>query len=192
MVNATVKDGQHHTVAKGGKEQQKQRKLEANQDIALVGLKRMIEKNKTDKIQSNLHLLDFPKTNEHIYFVSDPTQAKTQPLQVSTLPPRPAFDDDDFEDVESVEADEAKEKLTATQKYKNEKERYLQQIKRNLSDNKSQYKKLADSIVKEQQYAKVEQALILEKNMKAKGKKRKVEDQATGKTFFKWFSERKR
>ena len=72
MVNATVKDGQHHTIAKGGKEQQKQRKLEANQDIALVGLKRMIEKNKTDKIQSNLHLLDFPKTNEHIYFVSDP------------------------------------------------------------------------------------------------------------------------
>ena len=77
MVNATVKEGQHHTVAKRGKEQQKQRKLEANQDIALVGLKRMIEKNKTDKIQSNLHLLDFPKTNEHIYFVSDPKEAKT-------------------------------------------------------------------------------------------------------------------
>lgn len=34
--------------------------------------------------------------------------------------------------------------------------------------------------------------MILEKNMKAKGKKRKVEDLATGKTFFKWFSERKR
>jgi transposase len=34
--------------------------------------------------------------------------------------------------------------------------------------------------------------LILEKNLKAKGKKRKVEDQATGKTHFKWFAERKR
>jgi hypothetical protein len=109
MVNATVKDGQHHTVAKGGKEQQKKRKLEANQDIALVGLKRMIEKNKTDKIQSNLHLLDFPKSNEHIYFVSDPKEAKTKQSKVSAVPPRPAFDDendDDFEDVESVDADD--------------------------------------------------------------------------------------
>lgn len=41
------------------------------------------------------------------------------------MPPRPTFDDDDFEDVESDDADEAKEKLTGTQKYKNEKERFL-------------------------------------------------------------------
>ena len=111
------------------------------------------------------------------------------------MPPRPAFDDeddDDFEDVESDDAEVEKPKPTGTQKYQNEKERYVQQIKRNLSDNKSQYKKLADAIVKEQQYAKVEQALIMEKNMKAKGKKRKIEDQASGKTFFKWFAERKR
>ena len=61
MVNATIKDGEHHTIAKGGKETQKQRKIEEDQDIALVGLKRAVEKNRADKLQSNLHLIDFPK-----------------------------------------------------------------------------------------------------------------------------------
>ena len=61
-----------------------------------------------------------------------------------------------------------------------------------MSDNKSQYKKLADAIIKEQQYSKVENTLILDKNLKGKGKKRKVEDKETGKTSYKWFAERKR
>lgn len=74
MVNATVKEGEHHTIMKGGKEAQKRRKIEENQDIALVGLKRMVEQKKVDKIQSNLHLMDFPKQNQHIFFVSDPKE----------------------------------------------------------------------------------------------------------------------
>jgi hypothetical protein len=32
----------------------------------------------------------------------------------------------------------------------------------------------------------------LEKNLKAKGKKRKLEDKETGKVHYKWFAERKR
>ena len=77
MVNATIKDGQHHTIAKGGKEAEKKRKLEENQDIALVGLKRTVEKNRADKLQSSLHLIDFPRQNQHIFFVSDPKEAKS-------------------------------------------------------------------------------------------------------------------
>ena len=76
MVNATIKDGEHHTIAKGGKETQKKRKIEEDQDIALVGLKRAVEKNRADKLQSNLHLIDFPRQNQHIYFVTDPKEAK--------------------------------------------------------------------------------------------------------------------
>lgn len=76
MVNATVKEGQHHTIVKGGAEAQKRRKLEEDQDIALVGLKRTVEKSRADKLQSNLHLIDFPKQNQHIYFVTDPKEAK--------------------------------------------------------------------------------------------------------------------
>lgn len=45
------------------------------------------------------------------------------------MPPRPTFDDEDnedFEDVESVDAeDDEKPKPTGTQKYQNEKERYV-------------------------------------------------------------------
>ena len=66
------------------------------------------------------------------------------------------------------------------------------QLKKNLSENKGQYKRLADAIIKEEQFAKVEQALTLEKHVKAKGKKRKLEDATTGKVSYKWFAERKR
>ena len=44
------------------------------------------------------------------------------------------------------------------------------------SQNKQQYKRLADSLNKASQYRKVEQALILDKHLKSKGKKRKIED----------------
>ena len=56
---------------------EKRRKLEENQDIALVNLKRMVEMNKADKIQNNLHLIDFPKENQHIFFVADPKEVRT-------------------------------------------------------------------------------------------------------------------
>ena len=59
------------------------------------------------------------------------------------------------------------------------------------SQNKQQYKRLADSLNKASQYRKVEQALILDKHLKSKGKKRKIEDE-DGKVTFKWFSERKK
>ena len=83
MVNSTVKDGEHHTVVKGGPEAQKRRKLEENQDIALVNLKKQIESKRADKVQSNLHLIDFPKQNQHIFFVSDPKEVKAAPVLVS-------------------------------------------------------------------------------------------------------------
>ena len=46
MINAEVKDGEHHTILKGGKETEKRRKLDENRDIALVSLKRTIEEKK--------------------------------------------------------------------------------------------------------------------------------------------------
>ena len=58
--------------------------------------------------------------------------------------------------------------------------------------NKQQYKTLADAILKEQQLSRVSEALTLDKLMKQKGKKRKMEDEATGRISYKWFSERKR
>ena len=46
-------------------------------------------------------------------------------------------------------------------------------------------------MVKEQQLSKVGEALLLDKQLKQKGKRRKVEDQE-GRTHYRWFSERKR
>jgi hypothetical protein len=77
-------------------------------------------------------------------------------------------------------------------KYLGEKEKYVKQLKSNLSENKGSYKKLADAIVKENQLTQVETALTLEKHLKSKGKKRKMENADSGKVFYKWFAERKR
>jgi len=34
--------------------------------------------------------------------------------------------------------------------------------------------------------------MILDRNIKGKGKKRKIEDKDSGRVFYKWFNERKR
>lgn len=77
---------------------------------------------------------------------------------------------------------------TTTKSKKSEIER---QVLAMQSENKQQYKRLADAINKSQQYSRVQEALTLDKHMKEKGKKRKIEE-ADGRTSFKWFSERKR
>jgi hypothetical protein len=81
MASAVVKDSEHHTVLKG-KEQEKKRKLNEEKDISLVNLKRMVEKNKAEKIQKSLHLLDFPKANNHIHFISDKSELKSSKLTI--------------------------------------------------------------------------------------------------------------
>jgi Utp11 protein len=50
--------------------------LDEAKDIALVGLKRMVEKNKLEKIQNNLHMIDMPKQNQHIFFVANKEEIK--------------------------------------------------------------------------------------------------------------------
>ena len=41
----------------------KQRKIMENQDIALVNMRIQMEKNKAERIQKNLHLIDFERPN---------------------------------------------------------------------------------------------------------------------------------
>ena len=65
-----------------------------------------------------------------------------------------------------------------------------QQVKQLQSENKQQYKRLADAIAKSEQYSKVQEALELDKQLKGKGKKRQLV--VDGRTSYKWFSERKR
>ena len=66
--------------------------------MALVNLKRTVEKNKAEKIQQGLHLLDFPKQNQHIFFVSDPKEITASSYKVK---PDDEDDDDIFTDSEN-------------------------------------------------------------------------------------------
>jgi len=75
---------------------------------------------------------------------------------------------------------------------KEKEQEFIQSLRFAQSDNKKQYKKLADALVKENQLNRVSEALTLDKLLKQKGKKRKIEDQDTGKVQYKWFSERKK
>jgi hypothetical protein len=84
----------------------------------------MIEKNKVDKIQSNLHLLDFAKTNDHIYFVSDPKEVKSHSARPVAKQIQLEDDEDYFEDVDSDHEEQKPGALS--QKYLGEKERYIQ------------------------------------------------------------------
>ena len=86
-----------------------------------------------------MHLIDFPKQNKHVFFVSDPKEVKTlKRITADTI------DNDD----EEIAPEEDEGGLAC--KYLGEKEAYVHQLKSNLSENKKQYKKLADAIVKEE------------------------------------------
>ncbi len=51
MTNAAIKDGEHVILAKNsGPEGEKRRKLEENHDLALVGMKRIVENKRTAKL----------------------------------------------------------------------------------------------------------------------------------------------
>ena len=52
------------------KNQAIQRKIQENQNIALVNYRLQIEKQKVDKMSRNLHLIDFANKPNHIKFVS--------------------------------------------------------------------------------------------------------------------------
>ena len=71
-------------------------------------------------------------------------------------------------------------------------EAFQEQMKEAQAANKREYKKLADAAVKSEQYTRVLEALKLDKNLKGKGKKRKITDEETGRVSYKWFSERKK
>ena len=164
MVNARNVGGEHQIILKG--DQEKARLLREKQDLALVALRRTIEEKKAEKLKQNLHLIDFPKENTHIHFVSSYDDIRREARQTGQ--------------------DEGHETPAAKPNSKLE-----QEILRAQSQNKQQYKRLADSLQKASQFRKVEQALLLDKQLKGKGKKRKVEGE-DGKVSFRWFAERKK
>lgn len=58
----------------------------------------MVERSKADKLQSSLHMIDFPKQNQHVFFISDPKEAK----DISVLGKRAKREEDGLGDDEDV------------------------------------------------------------------------------------------
>ena len=61
------------------------------------------------------------------------------------------------------------------------------EVAKTQAQNKQQYKRLADAIDKSDTYGKVQAALTLDKHLKGKGKKRKIED-GEGRVHYQWFA----
>ena len=159
MKHARFQEGTHQVTLKGN--QEAKRKSLEQKDISLVQMGRVAAVKKAEKIQANLHMVDMPKGNSHISFVSSLDEIKGS----------------------RQEADDEEVAFRGNAKLQ-------QEVLRMQSENKQQYKRLADAVSKAEQYSKVLNALELDKQLKGKGKKQKVE--VAGKTMFKWFSERKR
>ena len=74
MHSAKMIDGTHTVTLKTN--QEKGRRMQEDRNIALVNLKRQMEAKKAEKLKKNLHLIDFPKANQKISFVSSYDQIK--------------------------------------------------------------------------------------------------------------------
>lgn len=79
MHAAKFVDGEHKVMLKGN--QEKSRKLNEDRNIAIVNMKRQSEAKKAEKLKKNLHLIDFPKGNTKINFVSSYAEIKQRVQQ---------------------------------------------------------------------------------------------------------------
>ncbi|XP_046398558.1 probable U3 small nucleolar RNA-associated protein 11 [Ischnura elegans] len=104
MVNSKVEDGVHNEIDKEDEHTPGQIKLMQTQDLKYVNVKRKIESNKIERMQSQLHLLDVANhtANKHIFFVDTKEEAKnfdvaarldTHPLLIDRRTNRPRMSD---------------------------------------------------------------------------------------------------
>jgi U3 small nucleolar RNA-associated protein 11 len=126
--------------------QAKARKIEENQNIALVNMKREIEKKKAERLGNNLHLIDFQKQNTHITFVNNLKEIKKENETIK---------------ISDIENPESSFNLS-----RDKEEQFINLLRSQQSENKQQYKKLADAMLKQNQYNKVSEALTMDKLMK--------------------------
>lgn len=69
MINSKVVNGEHKIISKKGGD-------DTHKNLNLVNLNMMVQKNKAERLQAQLHLLDIEKPNTHTYFVQNKGQIK--------------------------------------------------------------------------------------------------------------------
>lgn len=77
MVNSQTVEDEHHEVEKEDEHTPDQIKLMQTQDIKYIIMKRTVEKNKIQRLQSHLHMIDMANEvqNKHIFFVDNDGEA---------------------------------------------------------------------------------------------------------------------
>ncbi|XP_058118757.1 probable U3 small nucleolar RNA-associated protein 11 [Anopheles ziemanni] len=73
MINSKTKDGEHHELDLDHSFSKDQIKLMKTQDIKYIGMKRTMEANKIQRLQSRLHMTDVVNEtpNKHIFFLEE-------------------------------------------------------------------------------------------------------------------------
>lgn len=69
MTRSKLEDGEHVDKPKEEECTPEQLKLLQTQDLKYIAHKRLVESRKIEKLQSQLHLIDAPKPNQHVFFV---------------------------------------------------------------------------------------------------------------------------
>ena len=109
-------------------------------------------------------MIDFNKPNTHIKFIDDISQIKG-PVNYSTNHTKYEID-------EQIQQSDLKNDFAVSDHFpkvnvsREKKSEYIHDIRMAQSENKKQYKKLADALVKEEQLRRVSEALTLDKMLK--------------------------
>ncbi|CAI2379306.1 unnamed protein product [Moneuplotes crassus] len=166
MINSKMVNGEHKI--KGSKVTD-----EFKKNLKLLDFTRMVQKKRTEKLQSQLHLVDVEKPNNHIYFVSSKKEIKRKAKELQKR---------------KEKIQEKKEEMLADIVFHNKEEEYaiLQQNK------KKAYHSAAQAMKRENVLTQMKNALEMDNKIKSKGKKRKVVDKVSGKETYVWFSQRKK
>lgn len=78
MLNSKTENGDHIELEQPDEDTSDQIKLMQTQDIRYITTRRTIEKNKIERLQSHLHMIDMANEvkNKHIFFVDSEDEAK--------------------------------------------------------------------------------------------------------------------
>lgn len=185
MVNSRLQDGEHHEIDKEDEHTPDQIKLMQTQDLKYVNLKRIVEANKIEDMQSHLHLIDVANqtSNKHIFFVDSIKEVQefdvaarldTHPSLISRRTNRPKISDLKTMQLPSID---------------------LATIQKLTKERNNSYKELRKRIARERELSTVQQKLEMKRHLQNKTElppirvKHGTKDHAP---VYKWKFERKK
>ncbi|XP_046462997.1 probable U3 small nucleolar RNA-associated protein 11 [Daphnia pulex] len=184
MIRSRMEDGEHIDTPKEEECTPEQLKLMQTQDLKYISHKRLVESRKIDKLQSQLHLIDAEKSNNHVFFVDTKEEAKnldvaerlqTHPSLLSRKSNRPKLEDLKKMDLSKMLTNETAENVA--------------------EERMKSYRQLEKRIAREKQLMVAQQKMELKKMLRGKSDTKPVRITPGTKStapIYKWKAERKR